>query len=130
MNALKSRLQRSRYDEIERKHYWQNTIMGVAAGAAGGGGGVGGNSAANHQGGEGGGGGGIDDGSDRDGSAMHQVARGEDPLSSLLHNETTANNNNEGKNKFFGGKGKEVFGDNRWRQRSQWTGCILSRQND
>ena len=98
-NALRLRLQRSRYGELEKKHYWSSTIMGIADG-----GGMGGS--------------GLDDSMEREGVGVHHVARGEDPLSSFLHN--TGPNEGEGNKKRFGGKGKGVFGGKR----------MLSRGND
>ncbi|KAL9182512.1 hypothetical protein ACHAXT_013164 [Thalassiosira profunda] len=77
-NALKLRCQRSRYDELEKKHYWKSTPMGIAdeakdkgeAGAV-----------------------------DKNGG-LHHVAPGDDPLSALL-----PSNKAEEKKSLFGASG-------------------------
>lgn len=94
-NALRLRLQRSRYDELEKKHYWSSTIMGIADGG--------------HR---------AEDAGEKEGVAIHQVARGEDPLSSLLQ-PPNANDSADGKGKLFGGKGKGVFGGKRLLSRAK-----------
>jgi len=78
LNALKLRCQRSRYNELEKKHYWKSTPVSIADETDGGGGGV---TDTNNDGSsntEGGG-----------GTSMHHVAPGDDPLSSALLSSTT-----------------------------------------
>jgi len=56
-NALRLRFQRSRYDELEERHYWKNSPIGIAEAS--------------------------EDSSDREG--LRHVSLGDDPLSALLN---------------------------------------------
>ncbi|KAL7463919.1 hypothetical protein ACHAXS_004270 [Conticribra weissflogii] len=92
-NALRLRLQRSRYDDLEKKHYWSGTVLGIVDG--------GGNHHHHHHPPH------PYDGETGGSAAVQPVPRGEDPLSSFLPYQA----NDEGKGgKLFGGKGKGVFG--------------------
>ena len=59
VNALRLRFQRSRYEELERKHYWSHSPVGIVNQSHSGAG----------------------------TSVTHPVARGDDPLSALLDQE-------------------------------------------
>ena len=111
-NALKLRCQRSRYEDLEKRHYYSNTIMGIANGS----GSATTTTATNQQ-----QGGGVDSTTTAGGSTtaeqslqqqqqsqpseavspisslvgnkLHQVAPGDDPLSALLAAPNTNNNN-------------------------------------
>ncbi|KAL3799965.1 hypothetical protein HJC23_007438 [Cyclotella cryptica] len=77
VNALKVRFQRSRYEELEKKHYWAYTPVGIAGHSINGSGvGSGGGGASSTT--------GLNAASS---SSLHHVARGDDPLSALLEQE-------------------------------------------
>ena len=96
LNALKLRFQRSRYEELEKKHYWKSTPMGIAQ------------TSTNHcssfseydtmpsNGSK------RPNGNEEHNTSMnslHQVAPGEDPLSAFAMNDSK----HGGSNKFGGG---------------------------
>lgn len=103
-NALRLRSQRSRYDDLEKRHYWSSTPMGIEGSLDGDGNAVSGS--------------GAQDNGDRgqykeERYGLHHVAKGEDPLSALLNGNGNSSNNNdnsaEGKKPFgFGGNKRNI----------------------
>jgi len=118
-NALKLRCQRSRYEELEQKHYYSNTIMGIADSSGG---------QQQQQGVEAGGGGGEQQKQPQSSQQQSQqqlphaaeaaspisslagnkthVAPGDDPLSALLAASTTTNTTTS----TYQGGGNGMFG--------------------
>ncbi|KAL7541659.1 hypothetical protein ACHAXR_011116 [Thalassiosira sp. AJA248-18] len=106
LNALKLRFQRSRYDELEKKHYWKSTPTAIADETANDGGGNNTNAVDNNN-----------SGGAHNLEGLHHVAPGDDPLSAALlqdknpKNGTKKNKGEDRKNNLFGGKGKNgIFG--------------------
>ena len=100
LNALKIRCQRSRYDELEKKHYWKSTPVGIATDEAS----I--NNETQHQQQQ-------QQHSEERNNNLHHVAYGDDPLSALLQrknsNVTTSNGKIDDKKQgLFGGNG--IFG--------------------
>jgi len=93
LNALKLRCQRSRYDELEKKHYWKSTPTVIADETNANGSSF--NSGSEHT----------------EGGGLHHVAPGDDPLSGALieeSNKTNAPEKTEGRDRklfksFLGG---------------------------
>jgi len=130
LNALKLRCQRSRYDELEKKHYWKSTPVSIADETNNGAAGTGSNA--------------VDNGDRAQLEGLHHVAPGDDPLSALLlgtnnapKNSSVANKNvktEEKERKLFGGG---IFGnkDNRGKNQgskgsfNKSSGSLLSDRN-
>jgi len=115
LNALKLRCQRSRYDELEKKHYWKSTPTSIAEESSKEERGVGKN--------------GVDTNANLE--SLHHVAPGDDPLSALVQDKNPPNNStaNKGKSedkkgKLFGGDG--IFGGRQNRARSKSKESMLS----
>eukprot|EP00584_Thalassiosira_punctigera_P017574 CAMPEP_0172553006 /NCGR_PEP_ID=MMETSP1067-20121228/47876_1 /TAXON_ID=265564 ORGANISM="Thalassiosira punctigera, Strain Tpunct2005C2" /NCGR_SAMPLE_ID=MMETSP1067 /ASSEMBLY_ACC=CAM_ASM_000444 /LENGTH=241 /DNA_ID=CAMNT_0013341099 /DNA_START=70 /DNA_END=791 /DNA_ORIENTATION=+ len=88
LNALKLRCQRSRYDELEKRHYWRSTPVSIADESSGDGVGA-------------------DAGGGTHLEGMHHVAPGDDPLSSALLLDKGGGKNNSNPE---GEKDKRLFG--------------------
>ena len=77
LNALKIRCQRSRYDELEKKHYWKSTPVGIATDEAS----I--NNETQHQQQQ------QQQHSEEMNNNLHHVAYGDDPLSALLQRKNS-----------------------------------------
>jgi len=87
LNALKIRCQRSRYDELEKKHYWKSTPVGIATDEAS----I--NSETQHQQQQQR----QQHSEERNNNNLHHVAYGDDPLSALLQRKNSNVTTNNGK---------------------------------